>query len=94
MQEEDAFLIFMEAVDKIVQIEAALMDVKPFSVAQKSVDLQEKEQALGDAINQVVTAYQESRVEDMKRLMTNVATYEFRRYKEEIGKKFHHYALT
>lgn len=90
---EDAFLMFMEAVDGIVQIEEIILDFVEYDKGAKLSDYRFSDDLLANVINDIVISYQEGDFIEFKRLFLDVFELEFKNFKKDIEEKFMQPAL-
>ncbi len=90
---EDAFLMFMETVDGIVQIEEIILDFVEDDKGAKLTDYRFSDDSLANVINDIVISYQEGDFIEFKRLFLGVFELEFQNFKKDIEEKFMQPAL-
>lgn len=90
---EDAFLMFMETVDGIVQIEEIILDFVEDDKGAKLSDYRFSDDSLANVINDIVISYQEGDFIEFKRLFIDVFELEFKNFKKDIEEKFMQPAL-
>lgn len=83
LHHEDAFHIFMEAVDRIIQVEELLLQQEKKD-DPKLQDVPLSDARLADAINHVVVSYQEGDMNALKRNLEKDVIPEFQKFKTEI----------